>query len=119
MAFITAAAMLLMAQAPAAADVASDELLAQKNQAAIERIEANDRLDDDDPARLINLGIAHAREGREDEARDMFRAVVRSESAVRLELAGGGWVDSDELARRALHLLDSGAFASGSRVTMR
>lgn len=119
MALFTVATVLLMAQAPAAPDVASEDLLAQKNVAAIERIEANDRLDKDDPARLINLGIAHAREGREEEARDMFRAVARSESTVRLELAGGGWVDSDELARRALHLLDRGVFAPGSRVTMR
>lgn len=119
MAFITVASVLLMAQAPAAPDVASEDLLAQENETAIERIEANDRLDGDDPARLINLGIAHAREGREDEARNMFRAVARSEATMRLELAGGEWIDSGDLARRALRLLDSGAFAATGRMTMR
>ena len=119
MAFVTVATVLLMAQAPANPDVASADLLAQNNEAAIERIEANDRLDANDPARLINLGIALAREGREDEARDMFSAVARSEATVRLELAGGAWVDSDELARRALRMLDSGAFAPTGRMTMR
>ncbi|WP_374406444.1 hypothetical protein [Pelagerythrobacter sp.] len=119
MALVTIAAVVLMAQGATAPDVAYRDLLAQKNGAAIERIETNDRLESDDPARLINLGIAHAREGHEEEARAMFRAVARSESTVRLELAGGEWVDSGDLARRALRLLDSGAFAPAGRMTMR
>lgn len=119
MALFTAAAVLMMAQAPVATDVAYEDLVAQRNDAAIERIEANERLDRDDPARLINLGIAHAREGREDEARRMFQAVARNDTAVRLELAGGGWIDSRDLARRAIRLLDRGEFAPASRVTMR
>ena len=120
MAFVTTAVALLMAQAPATIpDVACQDLLAQKNRAAIERIEANERLEADDPARLINLGIAHAREGRVIEARNMFRTVARSETTVRLELAGGAWVDSGELARRALRMLESGKLAPASRMTMR
>lgn len=116
MALFTIAAVLLMAPASTAPDVASEDLLAQNNEAAIERIETNRRLDESDPARLINLGIAHA---REDEAREMFRAVARSEATVRLELTGGEWVDSGDLARRALRMLDSGVFAPSGRMTMR
>lgn len=119
MALFTIAAVLLMAPASTAPDVASEDLLAQNNEAAIERIETSRRLDESDPARLINLGIAHAREGREDEAREMFRAVARSEATVRLELTGGEWVDSGDLARRALRMLDSGVFAPSGRMTMR
>lgn len=110
---------MMLAQGGVAMDVASDELIAQRNEAAIMRIEANDRLDRDDPARLINLGIAHAREGRVREARRMFREVAGSDTALRLELAGGEWIDSRDLARRALRMLDHGEFSGRSRVTMR
>jgi len=109
----------MLAQGGIAVDVASEDLIAQRNEAAIERIEANDRLDRSDPARLINLGIAHAREGRVREARAMFREVAGSDTALRLELAGGEWIDSRDLARRALRMLDRGEFSETSRVTMR
>jgi hypothetical protein len=119
MSILAGAAVLMLAQSGAAMDVASEELMAERNEVAIERIEANDRLDRDDPARLINLGIAHAREGRVQEARQMFREVAGSDAAMRLELAGGEWVDSRDLARRALRMLDRGEFANHSRMTMR
>ncbi|WP_147391832.1 hypothetical protein [Pelagerythrobacter aerophilus] len=116
---LAGAVALMLAQGGAALDVASEELIAERNEVAIERIEANDRLDRDDPARLINLGIAHAREGRVQEARQMFRKVAGSDAAMRLELTGGEWVDSRDLARRALRMLDRGEFANHSRMTMR
>lgn len=119
MSILAGAVALMLAQGGAALDVASEELIAERNEVAIERIEANDRLDRDDPARLINLGIAHAREGRVQEARQMFRKVAGSDAAMRLELTGGEWVDSRDLARRALRMLDRGEFASHSRMTMR
>lgn len=119
MSILAGAAALMLAQGGVALDVASDELIAERNEVAIERIEANDRLDRDDPARLINLGIAHAREGRVEKARQMFRQVAGSDAAMRLELTGGEWVDSRDLARRALRMLDRGEFASRSRMTMR
>lgn len=119
MAILTGAAAILLAQSGAMMDVAAHELMAQHNEAAIERIETNDRLDRDDPARLINLGIAHAREGRIGEARRMFREVAGSDAAVRLELAGGEWIDSRDLARRALRMLERGEFSASGRVTMR
>lgn len=106
---------LLLAQAPAAtADVAYDELMAGRNEAAILRIETNPALDANDPARLINLGIAHAREGRTEEARAMFRAAVRARDSVRLETAGGTWADSRDLARTALAMLEQGAFENSA-----
>jgi uncharacterized protein (DUF1786 family) len=112
---------MIMAQAPSAAatDVAFDELSKGQNVAAIARIEANDTLAHDDPARLINLGIAHAREGNDDAARTMFRAAARSESSVRLETATGAWIESRDLARMALAMLDRGQFAPTARVAAR
>jgi hypothetical protein len=49
----------------------------------------------------------------------MFRAAARSETGLRLEVAGGDWVDSRDLARRALRMLEQGEVAPASRVTMR
>jgi len=108
-------ASLIAAQAPVQAvaiEVAYDELAAGDAIAAIERIEGSDARDGDHPARLINLGIAYARVGRDAEARAMFQAAERSEERYRLETATGDWVDSRDLARRALAMLDKGEFAA-------
>ena len=111
---------LLMAPAPAvAADVAFEELSEGRNEAAILRIENNEALAEDNPARLINLGIAHAREGDEAEARALFRSVVRSDTTVMLETATGEWVEARTLAKRALRMLDLGEFADARRVAAR
>ena len=105
---------LVLAQAPAATvDVAFAELSAGRNEAAIVRIEGNPDLAESDPARLINLGVAHAREGRTEQARAMFRAAVRARDSVQLETATGQWVDSRDLARTAMAMLDRGAFEPG------
>ena len=105
---------LVLAQAPAASvDVAFTELAAGRNEAAIIRIEGNPDLAENDPARLINLGVAHAREGRTEAARAMFRAAVRARDSVQLETATGAWVDSRDLARTALAMLDRGVFQPG------
>lgn len=116
-------ATLFMAQAPAQAlapvDVAFDELAAEQNAAAIARIESNVELDQADPARLINLGIAYARQGRADAARALFERAARHAERLNLETANGDWIDSRALARRALAALDRGEFATSSRTAMR
>lgn len=116
-------ATLFMAQGPAQAlepvDVAFDELAAQSNAAAIARIESNRQLDEADPARLINLGIAYARQGEPAAARTLFERAMRSSERLNLETATGDWVDSRALARRALAALDRGEFDSPSRTAMR
>ncbi len=123
MAFIaSAAALALLQTAPAhddKVDVAYDELVSEQNAAAIERIEANEALDQNDPARLINLGIANAREGRVALARKLLSAAARSEARDRLETASGEWVDSRWLARRALAQLDQQTLLRPSRVAAR
>lgn len=123
MAAVTILATLLMAQAPAYAlapvDVAYDELAAQRNAAAIARIESNADLDEADPARLINLGVAHARQGRADAARELFERAAIEAERLNLETATGEWIDSRALARRALAALDRGEFAAVSRTAMR
>lgn len=84
---------------PAKVDVAYEELRAGDAAAAVRHLEATDG---DDPARLINLGSAYARQGRIAEAEGMYRAAIASEQRYRLELADGTWADSREAARLAL-----------------
>ena len=106
-------AMALAAQGPAAeSQVAYDLLVDGRNEAAIVQIEQNDALEANDPARLINLGIAYAREGRTADARAMFEAAMRSEERASLETADGEWKDSRHLARKAIRMLDQGKLSS-------
>ena len=55
----------------------------------------------------------------EADARRLFRAAAQDDTPVRLEVAAGDWIDSRELARRALRMLERGEFAPTSRMTMR
>lgn len=102
----------MMAQAPAmaSAHVAQDALLEGRNHAAIEQIESNSELDADDPARLLNLGVARARTGDYEGARTLFEAVIAKKERIELETAEGDWVDSRRLARKAISMLDRGEF---------
>ena len=115
----TMVAAVLMAQAPAQVEVGYEELAQGREAAAIATIESNEALEENDPARLINLGIAYARQGREDAAQAMFEAAATSAKRYDMETAAGKWVDSRDLARRALAMLDRGEFTDGSRMTMR
>lgn len=119
MAAATVLAVLMMAQGPVQADVGFEELVDGRNQAAIEAIQANEALEEADPGRLINLGIAYARQGREAEALAMFRAAERSKIRYDVETAEGRWVDSRYLARKAQAMLKKGEFTGNSRMTMR
>lgn len=112
----------LSAQAPVQAvdqvDVAFDELSVGQNQAAIREIEANGDLERDDPSRLINLGVAHAREGDLEKARAMFRAALFSEKRQVVETSQGEWVDSRVLARMAMQRLDRGELVKTTMVAV-
>ena len=131
MTLATTLALMVLTQAPAQiadqadasriepVDVAFAELSVGENIAAIERIEQNAELDSDDPARLINLGIAQARQGDDIQARTMFTAAARHNDRYQLETAEGAWVDSRDLARRALAMLDRGEFRTNGRVASR
>ena len=93
---------------PAAGEVGYSELVAGQDDAAITVINREPR--SDDPAKLINLGVAYARMGDADRARAMFRAAHTAPERVDLETAAGEWVYSRVLARRALAMLESGEF---------
>ena len=94
-------------------DVAYTELKAGNADAAVRKLEevaGQVR----DPAVLINLGTAYARQGATDKALAAFRAAIASPERYDLELADGSWMDSRELARAALGKLQR-ATAQASR----
>lgn len=120
------AATLLMATpasafTPAEADLGSDPLSKGHNAEAIAELEA---VDAHDPAQLINLGIAYARQGDEAKARLLFREAL-TDNPMDLETADGTLTDSRRLARKAIRMLELGEFTPGqatrtaSRVTLR
>ena len=114
--FIAAALLLTQSASvePAAdgSEAAYEQLAAGENRDAIARIEAALKETPSDPALLINLGTAYAREGRTNEARDAFRRAIASDDPYRVQLADGSWEDSRKVARLALDSLDRTAFAA-------
>ena len=105
----SAAALMIFANGPAT-DVGYEPLVDGRDADAVEEIHANTDLSADDPVKLINLGIAYARQGRNAEARAMFEAAMKGEDRVVLETANGDWKDSRHLARAALLMLERGEF---------
>ena len=103
--FMIAAA---IAAQPASAEVGYSQLVAGQDGEAITVI--NRQRQTDDPAKLINLGVAYARTGDVEQARAMFRAAHNASERVELETAEGEWVYSRVLARRGLAMLASGQF---------
>ncbi len=83
-----------------------------QNVALIESVDTAAALQADDPAVLINLGVAYAREGDDRLAAVLFEAAMASANRCELETANGDWVDSRQLARRALQKLAQGAFVT-------
>ena len=108
--FMTGTAALVMLASGTPAQVGYEPLIEGRDTAAVEQIQANTELAADDPVKLINLGIAYARQGRTEEARDMFETAMRGADRLVLETAKGEWKDSRHLARLALAMLDRGEF---------
>lgn len=119
----------LAAQSATAVEPADDAGLAAQPlsdgqaERAITMLEAELAQHPGDPALLINLGIAHAQSGNDGEARVNFEAAMRSRTVVELETASGTTTDSRRLARRALSMLERGAFdaeaTKASQLTLR
>ena len=82
-------------------DVAYTELTSGNADAAVSKLEGEARARSD-PALLINLGTAYARQGATDKALAAFRAAVASPDRYDLEMADGSWADSRTIARAAL-----------------
>ncbi len=111
--FAAAAALLspsaLLADTNAASDdrvdVAYKALAEGRTQDALAQLRDSEAVRAGDPAALINLGSAYARQGRVADARAAFTAAINSKTRYDLELGNGAWIDSREAAKRALESL--------------
>ncbi|MEM1195715.1 MAG: tetratricopeptide repeat protein [Pseudomonadota bacterium] len=92
--------------------LASDELAKGRLESAIAALEQRVADAPNDPALLINLGIAHAQSGSPDQARAMFERALVSPEPIELETANGEVIDSRRLARKAMRMLERGEFTA-------
>ena len=92
------------------AKLASAALASGRDSEAIRTLEREHAERPDDPGVLINLGIAYAHRGDDAKARILFKAAMASDDVTDLETADGNATDSRKLARKALSMLDRGAF---------
>lgn len=90
------------------------ELARGQDEAAITVIGANQVAYD--PAKLINLAIAHARRGDMELARQHFQTIIDRRDIIELETATGDWEYARTIARRGIAMIDQGVFASGGRL---
>ena len=105
------------ANAPTDAGLAAASLSEGESVRAIAMLRAELEQYPEDPALLINLGIAYAQTGSDSEARSAFEAAMASRDAFELETADGTTSDSRRLARRAIAMLNRGEFRSSSMRT--
>lgn len=119
MSALIAAAILVTAPMPDVeqVDVAFEDMIAGRSEAAIAQIEASTRATAEHPASLINLGVAYARVGDEAKARYVLERAAATGERYQLETSGGNWVDSRALARRALAALENGTLTAGATRT--
>jgi hypothetical protein len=115
---ILASALIVQAPAPSdAVEVAYPEMVEGRVEAAIRKIEDADGRQAEHPARLINLGIAHARIGNEGKARELFAQAASNTDRYWLETSTGHWADAREIARTAMAKLDRGEFSAPQLAT--
>ncbi len=86
-------------------DVAYEELAEGQNEEAMAKLLRKGAAESDDPAALINLGTAYAREGMTGQALASYRAAAATPQRYDLELADGSWMDSRWAARTAMRNL--------------
>lgn len=79
----------------------------QGDWARAERLLTDDRLDADDPARLINLGQVYWEQGRHGEALSAWRRALASTRHVEVETLSGRTVSTAQIAREALAAHDT------------
>nr|WP_298929715.1 tetratricopeptide repeat protein [uncultured Erythrobacter sp.] len=100
-------------------ELSSEALARGESESAILKLEKQVEESPNDPALLINLGIAYAQSGDDAKARLMFKAAMSSSEEFDLETADGSEMDSRRLARKAMSMLDRGEFRQpSSRMVM-
>ncbi|MEL7198659.1 MAG: tetratricopeptide repeat protein [Pseudomonadota bacterium] len=102
------------AQAGSTPDIASEAITAGRGDDVIPSLERARAKHVNDPAVLINLGVAYAHRGDDAKARDLFKAALKSPTVLDLETANGDAVSSRKLARKALSMLNRGELLMAS-----
>lgn len=74
--------------------------------AAIEQIKAESGERPRDPAKLLNLGHAHSKLGQADQAREYYKAALKSRQSFDIILADGRVMNSRSAARVAIRQLN-------------
>ena len=82
------------------------DLVAGDNEGAIRSIKADANVAHDDPARLLNLGLAYERSGDFQTAQAYYSTVLARTRPAQLVLSNGTVVDSHELATGGLKRVD-------------
>lgn len=103
-------------------DLAAASLAGGDSARAMIRLEAELEKQPNDPALLINLGIAQAQAGQDANAMASFEAALASREVIELETANGKTTNSRRLARQAMAMLERGEFRAerrADRITMR
>ncbi len=98
-------------------ELAAQTLAAGREDEALAVLQRAAAADPHDPAVLINLGIAYAHKGEEAKARTAFEAALTCHEVIELDTADGTATDSRRLARKALRMLERGAFRPESART--
>ena len=82
------------------------ELVAGDNDGAIRSMKADTNIAHDDPARLLNLGLAYERSGDFPMAQTYYSAVISRTRPTQLVLSNGLVVDSHALAAGGLNRVE-------------
>jgi Tfp pilus assembly protein PilF len=112
------AAAFAVALAPAAAlaessassdriDLAFDALSQGRTSEAIQQLRLSQAMKDGEPAALINLGSAYAKQGQVEKARWAYRRALTSDIRADVQLSDGTWTDSRRAALMALEKLNA------------
>ncbi|WP_181443620.1 tetratricopeptide repeat protein [Porphyrobacter sp. YT40] len=106
-----------------ASELAVQPLVAGRSDQALVTLERASAADPQDPALLINLGIAYAQAGEDAKARAAFENAAACDEVIELDTADGQTTDSRRLARKALKMLARGEFrpapARAGQLTLR
>lgn len=78
------------------------ELVSGDNEAAIRSIKSDTNVRHNDPAQMLNLGLAYERTGDFEGARRQYRDVLTQSRSAKLVLSNGAVVDSHDLAEMGL-----------------
>ena len=98
-------------------DLAAQTLAAGREDEALAVLQRAVAANPNDPAVLINLGIAWAQKGEEAKARTAFEAALNCDEVVELDTADGTATDSRRLARKAIRMLERGEFRDAATRT--